>query len=291
MKVSTISLQKDPYKSFIVHTEKDPFTPWHHHSEYELVLIIKGKGKRMVGDNVSRFFKNDLIFLGPYIPHQWVCEGTEEKSTIDPQDEAFVIQFSYDFLGTKFFEIPENIGLKRFLIESTRGYEFFGKTKTHIISILHSMMTMNDIQRLYALISLFEKLASTNEYRYLASPGVNDKFSSKGGKQMQDAMQFILNNFQTNIQVQHLLSITNMSYAAFYLAFKRTYLMPFKDYLLKVRVGYACKLLTEKSMNISEIAFLSGFENLANFNRQFKRLKGTTPTKFQRQYEEKAINV
>ncbi len=64
--------------------------------------------------------------------------------------------------------------------------------------------------------------------------------------------------------------------------------MPFKDYLLNVRVGYACKLLTENTMNVSEIAYASGFENLANFNRQFKKIKGFTPTHFQRQYMEKS---
>ena len=60
--------------------------------------------------------------------------------------------------------------------------------------------------------------------------------------------------------------------------------MPFKDYLLKVRVGYACKLLSEESMHISEIAYDSGFENLSNFNRQFKKIKGITPSQFQKQY-------
>ncbi len=76
-----------------------------------------------------------------------------------PQDEAFVIQFAYDFLGPKFFEIPENSSLKRFLLESSRGYEIYGKTKTHIIGILHNMMTMSDLQRTYALLRIFEIMA------------------------------------------------------------------------------------------------------------------------------------
>ncbi len=46
--------------------------------------------------------------------------------------------------------------------------------------------------------------------------------------------------------------------------------MPFKDYLLNVRIGYACKLLAEGSMNVSGIVYDSGFKNIANFNRQFK---------------------
>ena len=59
--------------------------------------------------------------------------------------------------------------------------------------------------------------------------------------------------------------------------------MPFKDYLLNVRVGYACKLITVASQNISGIAYDSGFGNISNFNRQFKKIKGITPSQFQEQ--------
>lgn len=284
MKIAKIRLRQEPYKSFIVHNEKSPFTPWHHHPEYELVLIVKGKGRRMLGDHVARFEKNDLVFIGPYLPHQWMCETDDKDLTYGPHDEAFVIQFGYDFLGNDFFEIPENSSLKRFLIESTRGYEIFGKTKSQIISILHKMFDMNDYKRLYALLSIFEIMGSTTEFHSLASPNSINPFLLKKNEPMQSAMQYILQNFQNRIQIQDLLAITNMSYASFYPSFKKAYMMPFKDYLLNVRIGYACKLLTEGSMHISETAYDSGFENLSNFNRQFKKIKGITPTQFQKQF-------
>jgi AraC-like DNA-binding protein len=291
MQVAKIRLRQEPYKSFIVHNEKDPFTPWHHHPEYELVLIVKGKGKRLVGDHVARFEKNDLVFLGPFLPHQWVCEIENMDESRGPFDEAFVIQFGYDFLGDKFFEIPENSCLKRFLIESNRGYEFLGKTKERIISILHDMFDMSDVQRLYALLRIFEIFASTKEYDILASPTNANSFHLKDDNPMKKAMQYILQNFQDNIQIQDLLDLTNLTYASFYPAFKKAYTMSFKDYLLSVRVGYACKLLTEGSMQISEIAYDAGFENLSNFNRQFKKIKGITPSQFQKQYRFENIPV
>jgi len=284
MKIARIRLRQEPYKSFIVHNEKDPFTPWHNHPEYELVLIIKGKGKRLVGDHVARFEKDDLIFLGPFLPHQWVCEINEADLKNGPEDEAFVIQFSYDFLGKEFFEIPENISLKRFLIQSARGYEFYGQNKIQIISVLQKMFNMNDISRFYALLDLFEIFNFASEYNFLASPTVTDSFLLDKNDPIKYAMQYIMQNFQKKIQVEDLLNITNMSYGSFYPTFKKAYTMSYKDYLLKVRVGYACKLLTEETMHISEIAYDSGFENLSNFNRQFKKIKGMTPSEFQKQY-------
>jgi AraC-like DNA-binding protein len=77
-----------------------------------------------------------------------------------------------------------------------------------------------------------------------------------------------------------MLEVTNISASSFSAFFKNAYKMPFKEYLLNIRVGYACKLLTENKYNISEVAFQSGFENISNFNRQFKKIKGITPSQF-----------
>ncbi len=92
-----------------------------------------------------------------------------------------------------------------------------------------------------------------------------------------------MQNFHENIKIKTLLNIANMSNTAFCMAFKKTYLMTFQEYIKVVRVGYACRLLTEGIKRISEIAFSAGFENLSNFNRQFKDIKGITPSQFKAQ--------
>jgi len=283
MKIAKIRLVQEPNKSFIVHNEHSPFAPWHHHPEYELVLILKGKGRRMVGDHVDRYEENDLIFTGPFLPHQWICDSERSENNDGLQDEAFVIQFVYDFLGDKFFEIPENTALKKFLSESTRGYEFYGESKRQIISILKRMFSMNDVERLYALFSIFETFQASSEYHFLSSPASVETFLLKGNEPIQRALQYILQNFYRQVQIKELLEITNMSYATFYSSFKRTYTLPFKDYLLNIRIGYACKLLIDETQNISQIAYDCGFENISNFNRQFKRIKNMTPSQFQNQ--------
>ena len=283
MKIAQIRLQQDTNKSFIVHHEVSPFAPWHHHPEYELVLQMKGRGKRMVGDNVDRFVEHDLIFTGPYLPHQWVpdlyCQGHPDNY----QERAFVIQFLHDFMGEKFFDLPENGTLKRFLSGSVRGCKFYGEAKKKIISILLKMMDSSDISRLYGLISIFEVFASTDEFNFLSSAASVESFMLKENESMQKALQYIMQNFQKDIQIKDLLEVTNMSYASFYNYFKRSFKTHFKEYLLDVRVDYACKLLNDESVNISEVAYSCGFENLSNFNRKFRRLKNMTPSQFQKQ--------
>ena len=60
--------------------------------------------------------------------------------------------------------------------------------------------------------------------------------------------------------------------------------MSFKSYLIRLRIGYSCKLLTDESLNITQIAYESGFENISNFNRQFKKEKGCTPREYRRNF-------
>jgi len=283
MKVAKVRLFQEPDKSFIYYKENNPFTAWHHHPEYELCLITKGRGKRMVGDNIDRFENNDLVFIGSYTPHECLCDPEYFDHRGGFLGEGIVIQFVYDFLGENFLKIPENSSLNKFILESTRGYVFFGRSKKRIISVILEMGKMNDTERFYSLLSIFKIFATTNEYRVLSSPAFSEPFWQDESGSMQKALKHILQNFQKHVAIRDLLKITNMSNTSFYASFKQTYRMTFKDYLLNTRVGYACKLLTDASQNISGIAYDSGFGNISNFNRQFKRIKGITPSQFQEQ--------
>ncbi len=282
MKLLEIKPIKVPDKSFTFYHETQPFAPWHFHSEYELVYIIKGRGKRLVGDHVDTFKERDLIFLGSYLPHKWSCFDSYYEDD-NFTGEAIVIQFQYDFLGRKFMEIPENNALLKFLDKSSRGCKLYGQTKAKIIDLLDNILIINNSDRLYSLFQIFNIFSTTSEYKLLASPGFTETFKKHEHEPLGRALQHILTNFQKPVKLQDLLEITCMSNTTFCKTFKKAYRMNFREYLLRVRTGYACRLLLEDSLSIAEIAWNSGFQNISNFNRQFKRIKGVTPKEFKQQ--------
>jgi transcriptional regulator GlxA family with amidase domain len=53
-------------------------------------------------------------------------------------------------------------------------------------------------------------------------------------------------------------------------------------YIARVRIGHACRMLVDTSLPVAVIAARSGFANVANFNRQFKGAKQTTPAEYRR---------
>lgn len=285
MKLETLSMLKDPDKSFIIHHETKSFSYWHHHPEYELVLILRGKGKRMVGDNIDRFRQNDLVLVGSYLPHAWMCDREYNEHPSGFQGEAIVYQFLHNFLGSQYFEIPENRDLKLLLAESSGGLKFTGKTKEKITALMTQSCNMDGQDQLLTLFSIFNILSKTKEYTVLSSPGFMDPYHQEGNLNMQKAIEYIFLNFHKEVTIKEMLRITNMSNTAFCIAFKRMNRMTFKEYLLNIRVGYACKLITGGTLNISQIANNCGFENMSNFNRQFKKIKGITPSLFRDQAE------
>jgi AraC-like DNA-binding protein len=280
MKLIEIRLPQEPDKSFIFHFENAPFASWHNQPEYELVLITKGWGKRSIGDNVGRFEPGDLILMGPYLAHEYVCDDDCYTQPNGLQSECVVIQFDHTFLGEQFFKIPENKPLLKILADSKTGCKFFGDTASSIGGIMLSMTVMNETDRLYALFSIFGKLLKSSEYELLASPQFVQTFLPNENEVMQKVTKFLLQHFHEEIKVKDLLKIAHMSNSAFCTLFKKTYRMNFKEYLHKLRIGYACKLMGENTKSITEIAYLSGFENISNFNRQFKKIKDTTPREY-----------
>ena len=274
---------KDPDRSFILHHEKHSFSSWHYHPEYEMVLILNGKGRRLVGDNIDHFKQNDLILVGSNLPHAWICDDEYNIHPDGFQGEAIVIQFMYDFLGSPFFEIPENKVLKNILEKSSRGIRFTGKTRIKIISLLTNSYNLDGTDQLHLMMTLFNLLSKTKEYTLLSSAGFMEPYHRDGNEPIQKALDHILHNFQREITIKKMLDITHMSNTTFCNVFKRITRMTFKEYLINIRIGYACKLISNSTMSIAEVALACGFENISNFNHKFKRIKTVTPSIFRKQ--------
>ncbi len=280
MKLVEIRLAQEADKSFIFYSENAPFAKWHNHPEYELVLITKGWGRHSIGDHVDSFEPGKIALIGPYVPHEYLCDAACFENPDDIQSECVVLQFDHTFLGEQFFKLPENNALLKILNDAKYGLKFKKEDECKIADIMIKMKGMNDSERLYALFNIFSHFTNKLEFETLSSPQFTDAFLTVENASMNKVLKYLLQNFQNNIRVSELLSIANMSNSSFCNLFKATYRMTFKDYLLKIRIGYACRQLKEDSTSISEIAYKSGFENLSNFNRQFKKIKKITPKEY-----------
>jgi len=75
--------------------------------------------------------------------------------------------------------------------------------------------------------------------------------------------------------------VANMSPAAFSRYFKSRTRKSFTDFMIQLKVGYACKLLMKEDVSVTQVCYECGFLNLSNFNKQFKEITKMTPKKYQ----------
>ncbi len=64
--------------------------------------------------------------------------------------------------------------------------------------------------------------------------------------------------------------------------FKKNSGNSFTDYVAQLRVGHACKLLSETDLPVTDICFEVGYGNVSNFNRVFRLQRGLTPSAYRR---------
>jgi AraC-like DNA-binding protein len=284
MKAVEFHLPQDVDKSFIVFREKGDFfpAPWHYHAHFEFVLINKSTGKRMVGDHIGYFEEDDLVFMGTMLPHVWVNDPVYVQRKAVEQADALVLHFTEDFLGEEFMTIPEMDNLRKVLKLADRGMALRGKTRDEINKLIRKMPTMNGLQRLSSLFLIFDIMSTTTEYDLLASPRFVQNFHFECSDRFKKITGYIMQNFDKDISLAEIASVGSMGVTAFCNFFKEQFRVTFVEYLTTVRIGHACKLLSENDRNVVEVAYECGFNNLANFNRQFKKLKSMTPSDYRK---------
>lgn len=278
-------LKKEAEASFVLQKDVYPFypTPWHYHPEYELVLVLKSTGKKIIGDHMSNFSDGDLCFLGPYLPHAYQNDKIYYEENQKLTAEAIVIHFTEDFLGKNFFHLSEMDQIQKLLDDSVTGFAIVGQTRKLVSKKMNDMLHMEGPSRIIELLSVLNMMAGTQEKEKLASPGFTQNFKTSGSKKITEVCDYIMKNFTTDIRLDEVAKIANMSPNAFCHFFKERTRKTFVNFLNEVRIGYACKLLSGDQYNISEICYMSGFQNLSNFNKQFKKNTNKTPLQYKKE--------
>jgi AraC-like DNA-binding protein len=246
---------------------------WHYHPEYELTLITKGKGKRLVGDSNESFETGDLVLLGPGLPHTWSSDAVKRNNA-----SAVVIQFSEEFIQN-FLQLHGFEKINHLLASASRGL-FFPNSK-EISRLVEQLPEFGGVEKVTSLLTILQQLTSQKTIK-LSSEYFNPVKGEETESRINKVCQHIQKNAAKTIDLEQTAGLIHLSPSAFCKFFKRATGKTFSDYVNDIRVGNACQLLTESDKTINEIAFDSGFESLTYFNRVFLKKKSVTPRQFRK---------
>jgi AraC-like DNA-binding protein len=267
-------------------------TVWHYHPELELHYIIRGKGVRFVGDNISNFDVGELLLLGENLPHMWRC--TEEYFRKDPsiQAEAIVVQFLPDFIGQDFLQKWESEPILRLYEKAKIGLVVTGDTKKQIIELMKQTVEAEGIKMIILILTMLEILSQSKDLHPIASKQTLYQSSKEETDRLNQVIAYILNNYKNELTLEEISRVANLRTTSFCRYFKMMTKKTFRDFLIEIRISHAKRLLMENSELTTEaVGYECGFNNRSNFFRHFKAITGHTPSEYKREYAKESFLV
>lgn len=264
------------YHVFDHENPNDANSFWHYHPEIELVYISGGSGKRQIGMHLSNYFDGDLILIGSQVPHSGFTESFSDFR------KEIVIQFKPDFLGNAISNVHEFKLISSLFERAKQGVVFSGEIKKDVGLRMEGIQFENQLERLLTLIKILNDLALSNERTLLNAESYSLSTNFKDNERIKLIFNYIRQNFSREVSLPDIASIIHMTPQSFCRFFKKSTKKTFVQFLNEYRMNHAIKLLIDTDLDIKTISYETGFNNLSNFFRVFKRTTGFTPEAYRK---------
>ena len=250
---------------------------WHYHPEYELTLIVNGKGSRLIGDSHAYFESGDLVLIGPSLPHTWVSNGA-----IKGKCEAIVIQFSVEFIE-RFTRLGELSSINKLLLCSKQGISINENKSKALKELIKKLPAKEGIEKITDLIHILDEL-SKSKITPLASSLYQTLKGNENEKRINLVCTYIQQHTTEVLTIHKAAALLHLSPSAFCKFFKRITGKTFSDYVNEIRIANVCNDLLATDKQVAEIAYENGFETLTYFNRIFLKKKNMRPSNYRKMY-------
>ncbi|OON91031.1 MAG: hypothetical protein ATN34_05375 [Epulopiscium sp. Nele67-Bin002] len=166
---------------------------------------------------------------------------------------------------------------------------FEANMRTFIQEILDTYQSVLQVEKLeltddileYANINMYMDSLTTNIKSI--NDSINNKFDDYKNKQkIQEAILFIKENYNTDLNMAVVSNHISMNYSLFSYVFKQYTNKNFVSYLKEIRIAEAKKLLETTNLKITEIGHKVGYENEKHFMKIFRSESGVSPTEYRK---------
>lgn len=270
-----------PEDSFLVFDRiKDAFDfPVHFHPEYELNFIQNGKGlRRIIGDSMEEIGDIELVLVGPNLEHGWELHNCRNENI-----REITVQFHQNLFDERLLARRMMKPIKDLLESSGQGIVFSEEVSESVKPRIMKLSKLVNVEYFLELIGILQELAVSEQQRALSSC-VPRKSDIANWDKTKIISEYVQENYQKKISLAEVAKLMNMSPVSFNRFIKKRTGKTLTHYVNDVRIGYAAKCLLEQDLTIAEIAFKCGFNNIANFNRIFKKSKNCTPSQYRQEF-------
>lgn len=255
--------------------------PLHFHDEYEVVYILKSTGTRFVGNSIQPYSNGDLVLLGSSLPHMYRSDPEYYEEHSDLRVHAITIQFSKNFFNYGVTQYPELFNIKNLLIKAKQGICFDTNANQPIRKKITKSLRLKGLPLLMECIQILSLMSSSSDYTLLNSEDseTESEFIEAEARLIK-VLSFLKREYTRPLTLTEIAGVAGMNQTSFCRFFLENTGKTCVQYINGLRIGYACKLLQEGTYSISEICYESGFNNISNFNRQFRQFTQHSPTEY-----------
>lgn len=269
--------KQDDSLIYLEHGWPDPLCRWHSHMECELHLIVATTGRAFIGDYIGDFTPGGLFLTGPYLPHNWISDDIWSEP-VGLRD--MVIQFDQDRLMATMEAFPEFAPIRQILNEAASGLEFIEFDFDDAYQRFADIRDTTGPARIMKFLDLMLAITAHRNRRQVSV--IQLYHENRNARQIRicEVVDHVIENFAEEVSLDAAARMAGMSATTFSRNFQSVTGNRFVEFVNRIRIGQACSMLYATDEQISSICFGVGFQNLANFNRHFLKMKGTTPSNY-----------
>jgi len=286
MKPQLLKITHEPVCSFSVRQDMVPNinNRWHYHPEIELIHFHKGSGTQFIGDDIKKFNSGDIVLLGANLPHYWMFDDEYLLNNHSGHLYSTVIHFQENFLGERFLHIPECKPIRQLLEEAKHGILIPNKHSLLLGALIDRIHDARGISRVTQLIECLSAIAGHPNRVILSSLGFKYHEHHQESQRLNLIYNYTLKNFRRKIELKQIALVSGLIPSSFCRYFRAKTGKTYNQFLIEIRVGYACKLLLDNTQSIKQVCFECGFNNFSCFHKCFKHITGYTPQIYKDQY-------
>ena len=283
MKAIPFKIVKSEEDSLFVQIDAGPgfYDKLHYHPEWQITAIKRGEGILFVGNSFIEFQAGDIFFIGSNTPHLIRNNGQNgDQSNADVR--AISLFFHKQSFGDSFFELPQMKSIRQLLNESQRGIKFYGKSNVELFQLMCLCEYRKDVDLFETFFGILNKMIKTKTLKLINETPAKIKLEEIHGQRMNAVFSYTLQGLSGHLSIKEVAKKANLSVSQFSRFFKIHTRKTYIQFVNELRVETACSMLRSSHQPIARIASDVGFKNLSNFNRQFRKIKKISPSKFRK---------
>jgi AraC-like DNA-binding protein len=229
-------------------------------NNYILLYCLHGKGSIENQYGKLELLQNQFIIIPPNEFHRF-------QANIDDPWSIYWVHFNSNQLE----KLSHEINLEDFCTPTNIIYN------EQILDVWHQMY--ESLSSGYTTINILN--ANMYLYRFLCFFLFQNEFlTDEREGPLEKSIQFMKANISKRLMVDEIASYVQYSPSHYTALFKKKTGMAPLDYFIKMKIRYACQLLTKNELKVKEVAERAGYDDPYFFSKIFKQVTGKSPKEY-----------